>query len=437
MSAPVTVRVRMYQVGFGDCFLITVEYDEPLADGRAERHLLIDYGSTRAAREGRTPGRMRDVAALIEEHTKGVLDVLALTHRHKDHLSGFGDTIGEATLRRLTPARVLRPWTEDPALGPDATGPGPADGPTALGPSSRSFATGLAAAQVAAGHLTTTAGLHGDVLAAADQQLKNAEAVHLLDDLSETQRGRYLFAGSDPETAELIPGLSMTVLGPPTVDQAPAVAGERAADKNEFWMLRLGASLSSVVGPSGAAGAPADVDLGPGPVRWLVERLAGQRSDSAARLVQNLDDALNNTSLILLLEVGNLSLLFPGDAQIENWQYTLDKLAGEPALRTKLRDVDLYKVGHHGSRNATPRSLYALWQERPASAPPLTSLMSTRPGVHGDSEATAVPRQTLIDALKVVGPLLSTDDLDQDQAYLEVQAPVTGGPFRLVEIPKP
>ena len=453
MSSPVTVRVRMYQVGFGDCFLVTVEYDGPLPDGRAERHLLIDYGSSRSARDGRAKGRMADVAALIEEHTHGVLDVLALTHRHKDHLSGFADDTGAQTLRRLSPARVLRPWTEDPTLQPDATGPASGDEAPlavdggavgddsgavgddggAVGAVSRSFAAGLAGVQAAAEHLATTAGLHADVLEAAGQQLKNAEAVRLLDDLSDTGRGRYLYAGSDPGTADLLPGLTVTVLGPPTVEQEPAVTGQREDDKDQFWMLRLGASLTSVAGPPGSTGALSDVDLGPGPVRRLVERLAGQRSHSAARLVHQLDDALNNTSLVLLLQVGRLSLLFPGDAQIENWQYTLDRLAGDPELRATLRDVDLYKVGHHGSRNATPRSLYALWQERPAAAPPVTSLMSTRPGVHGESEATAVPRQTLVDALKAIGPLHSTDDLDRNQPYLEVRAAVTGGPFRLVD----
>ena len=58
--------------------------------------------------------------------------------------------------------------------------------------------------------------------------------------------------------------------------------------------------------------------------------------------------------------------------------------------------------------------------------------MSTRPGVHGESEATAVPRQTLVDALRAIGSLHSTDDLDQKQPYLEVQAAATGGPFMLV-----
>ena len=88
------VRIRMYQVGFGDCFLVSLEYDKPLPDGRAERHLLIDYGSTRAARARRAKGRMRDVAALIAEHTHGQLDVLVVTHRHKDHLFGLPTTPG-------------------------------------------------------------------------------------------------------------------------------------------------------------------------------------------------------------------------------------------------------------------------------------------------------------------------------------------------------
>ena len=89
MSAPVRTRVRMYQVGFGDCFLVSIEYDGPLEDGRAARHILIDYGTSHSPREGMARGRMADVAALVEEHTGGHLDVLVVTHRHRDHLRGF------------------------------------------------------------------------------------------------------------------------------------------------------------------------------------------------------------------------------------------------------------------------------------------------------------------------------------------------------------
>ncbi len=74
---------------------------------------------------------------------------------------------------------------------------------------------------------------------------------------------------------------------------------------------------------------------------------------SLLRIVRTVDDALNNTSVILLFEAGTRRLLFPGDAQIENWSYAL-KHEDTADLREGLDQVDLYKVGHHGSRNATP-----------------------------------------------------------------------------------
>ncbi|SRR6266508_718869 len=102
-------------------------------------------------------------------------------------------------------------------------------------------------------------------------------------------------------------------------------------------MRRLQQSLTAAVPPE--LQPPADIP--PGQVRWLVDHLAKHRTHSMTRLVRALDDAMNNTSLILLLEVGKLSMLFPGDAQIENWQFTLDKLAQDGALRNKLAKIDL------------------------------------------------------------------------------------------------
>lgn len=428
----VRVRVRMYQVGFGDCFLLSVEYDKPLPDGRAERHVLIDYGSTRSAREHRAKGRMSEVAELIAEHTHGELDVVILTHRHKDHLMGFSDDTGAKTIRDLKPKLVLRPWTEDPDLPAAADRPalGP-DSPAQIGPDSARFARTLAEAQDAVDHLTARAGLHAGRQAAAEEQVKNADAIALLDELSANGHGRYLFAGADPDTTNVLPGLKITVLGPPTIEQDARVAKQREEDP-QYWMLALRASLHHAAADStqdGAAAAPT-VRVGPGPVRWLIRNLAQQKTHSVARLVRKLDDALNNTSLILLLEVGGLRMLFPGDAQIEDWQYTLDRLSGDPTLRSKLAGIDLYKVGHHGSRNATPRSLHALWVDRPATMPPPTALLSTRPDVHGETEATAVPRATLMTALGQVATLISTDDLDRGESFVELVADATGGPFK-------
>jgi hypothetical protein len=122
--------------------------------------------------------------------------------------------------------------------------------------------------------------------------------------------------------------------------------------------------------------------------------------------------------VILLFEVGRRKLLFPGDAQIENWSYALTS-PNAAALRAALPEVDFYKVGHHGSRNATPRSLVALWSGR---AKPLTSALSTLPDVHGETEETAVPRRTLTDALGALGALHRTDELPAGTIALELTA---------------
>ena len=435
VSTPIRVRVRMYQVGFGDCFLVTVEYDAPLPDGRDQRHILIDYGTSHSPREGMARGRMADVAALIEEHTGGELDVLVVSHRHRDHLRGFEVDAGAAIIKRLAPKLVLRSWTEDPDLSETADGPGVAAdrAPGGVSRASARYAALLAQAQEEVARLATLVGLDDEVKAAAEDQLKNAEAVAFLDELSRDGRGRYLHAESESGIAALVPGLTATVLGPPTVDQDPRVAKQREDDP-EYWLTALGASLR-LVASSARPDAPAPIAHGPGPVRWLIDRLANQRSHSAARLVRDLDDALNNTSVILLLEVGELSLLFPGDAQIENWRHTLDRLGDDDGLRDRLARIDLYKVGHHGSRNATPRSLHALWKSRPADLPRLTAVMSTRQDVHGKND-NAVPQEQLVTALREVADLYSTDDLDGGEEYLELEADVARGPFRLVPAPR-
>jgi hypothetical protein len=435
--APARVRVRMYQVGFGDCVLVSVEYDEADASGRTDRHVLFDLGSTRSPRTGKAT--MESVARLVAEHTDGRLDILVVTHRHKDHLHGFGVKAAAEILVGLQPRLVLRPWTEDPRLPTDATSP---EARAQLTPSAR-FAAALAQSQQSVERIAAAsaprAGAAGELAAAAAGQMPNADAVARLDALSAGGKGRYLHAGKRISVDRVVPGLRVTVLGPPTVDQSPEVANQVSRDP-EYWMLRLHRSLAAAepgvqpgdAGDRGDVSTPTPAAVPPGPVRWLVENLQGQRTHSVARLVRALDDVLNNTSLVLLLEIGGLTLLFPGDAQIENWRHTLKRLPSDPGLAAKLSAVDLYKVGHHGSRNATPRTLHGQWTQRPASAPRMAAIMSTRSGTHGETPATKVPRQTLVDALAEVADVYSTDELPAGQAFVELVADASGGPFTLV-----
>lgn len=128
---------------------------------------------------------------------------------------------------------------------------------------------------------------------------------------------------------------------------------------------------------------------------------------------------MNNTSLILLFEVGGKKLLFPGDAQIENWNYALS----QPETAKLLADVDLYKVGHHGSLNATPKTMWGDLKKRSKTNTPdrLKTVLSTMPGKHGsEASKTEVPRRTLLTALHAESELHSTHELKQHQLYEEI-----------------
>jgi hypothetical protein len=107
---------------------------------------------------------------------------------------------------------------------------------------------------------------------------------------------------------------------------------------------------------------------------------------------------MNNTSVILAFNVKGHVLLFPGDAQIENWRYALSK----KSARAWLAKTRFYKVGHHGSLNATPKSLWNLFEHRADGAvKAMQSVNSTMGGKYGkEFNQTEVPRRPLVDALE-------------------------------------
>jgi len=88
---------------------------------------------------------------------------------------------------------------------------------------------------------------------------------------------------------------------------------------------------------------------------------------AAETLALNLDTHTNNTCLVIafeLVQTGRV-LLFPADAQVGNWlswQTTKWNVKNGNNMRTVtgpelLQNTVFYKVGHHGSHNATLRAL--------------------------------------------------------------------------------
>src|SRR5947208_188732 len=75
-----TIRIRMYRVGFGDCFLVSL----PLTGDAGFRHILVDCG---VHGKGNI-GTMDEVVDNIGTITDKKLAVVIATHAHQDHISG-------------------------------------------------------------------------------------------------------------------------------------------------------------------------------------------------------------------------------------------------------------------------------------------------------------------------------------------------------------
>jgi hypothetical protein len=423
--APVlaSVRVRMYQVGFGDCFLLSFEYQ-----GQAEpaRHVLIDFGT----RELAAGLDLADIAGEIDAHTGGGPDVVVVTHRHQDHMSGFGGNGTEAIVGRWNPRLVIRPWTEDPGAPAEADGPGGTSLRAGLN-QGQEFVRALSQEITAAAR-----GLRADLRDLAIAQLANQAAVDRMNAWSQRGKGAYVSYGTPLAIDAVIPGAQVHVIGPPTVAQHPAIQKERSTSP-EYWQLYRGLAAAGAFAPAAGETTAAEERL-IGPARWVVERLEGPQLHSLLRIVTALDHAMNNTSVILLIQAGDRRLLFCGDAQIENWEYALSFAEDSRQVLDLLRGVDLYKVGHHGSRNATPRTLFNLWTEPGTRQRPMIALMSTKPDVFPGrpGSGTEVPRETLLTALRQRMSLLSTADLPKGTSHVQVAAPAFGdAPFTVIAEP--
>ncbi|MEM7141008.1 MAG: hypothetical protein AAF548_08240 [Actinomycetota bacterium] len=439
MVTPTHTTARMYDVGFGDCLLLTFHYrDDPNPiDGvvREERHMLVDFGSTRYPYSG---FKLQRVTEAIAARTGGKLDVVVATHRHKDHVSGFGVKKPSEEIEAMKPGLIIRPWPDHPDATNDTRSP--------VGENDREFARQLRGihtfAEAAVAEYGESRAVNARAISAlADMGLANKGAIDNLVRWSRRSgaEAKYVVAGEVVDLAPRIPGVTMDILGPPSLDQVPGLTSQRA-DSPEYWLRGARRQANRLSGSRSFDDDVFDVlggDNGIGAAAWLVRRLESRTAGQLLQIVRAFDDALNNTSIVALVNSGTSSMLVSGDAQIENWRHTLNRIkeptAEEPNeafdadLRERLARVDLYKIGHHGSRNGTPISMHELWTEHRDMRRKMTFLMSTKHGVHGHSAATAVPNPRLETAFKGVrqSRYYSTEDLrgrrperpDEDQNY--------------------
>jgi hypothetical protein len=419
-ARPNSVRLRTYRVGAGDCLLLTVAYGSALPDGRRQRHMLVDCGTAELARGGPS---LAEVAAAVAEHCAGRLDAVVATHRHVDHVSGFGDAAARRILEPLSPGVVIRPWTDTPVRddldAPSREFVSLLDGVHTQAEAVPRFAFDGPREARRAGQLATLA-------------VDDPEAASLLDEWARRGRSEYVTAGSTVGLDGELPGVTVEVLGPPGGDGVDALLGPARHSAEPWLQLAATGTLAPLLEqPPAGAWDDALRELadpgGAGAAEWLLRALNTRGLAQGLEIAEAFDDVVHDTSAVLLVTVGSRSLLLPGDAQAGGWSATLDRAWGvgghkDTRLARRLADVDVYKVGRHGARAGTPRRLADLWRPRMGSGHPLVSVLTTEPGVFGQG----VPDDGLVADLAELGPVHRSDELPKGVWWMDVEAPARG-----------
>lgn len=394
-AGPITgasgIRVRMYRVGFGDFFLLS------LKSGVDTEHILIDCGV-----HAKPTSSIEAAIAQMKEDTGGKLALIIMTHRHADHISGFAK--GAETFKTFQVGRVWMPWFEDPT---NASAVKIQSGITAV---ARQLQTAFAAsAKKADEQFSSMAGniLGFDVAGRSSNDI----ALSVLHNgfANSPSDVAYLKAGDTAPLPDALTkiGLTAQILGPP-ID--PALI-RQMDDQNHQYLGEIESGLDAADNTSPLFGgrfnsdgsAYDDRSFGSGGLKGVQTKIAKVQPDVMRAIAQRADNTLNNQSVVVLFEFNGKKLLFAGDAQWGNWQHMLfGGVFGSPGhtaiteeAKAILKSIDFYKVGHHGSTNATPiDALDAMRQG-------VVAMCSTAEGAYGSEKNNSeVPRIPLMDALK-------------------------------------
>lgn len=461
------VRVRMYRQGLGDCFLLTFN------TGPEPVHMLVDCGTLGATT---TDVRMADVVNDIAETTDRHLDLLVVTHEHKDHVSGFGSE--QEVFDEIGVDRVWLAWTENPKDALAQTIEKYKDDLLeSLALTSQALLANDAAdveerrslRSVASGVRELLA-FAGDVPAdEAPLGLAFAKTVNAAMDYASARAGapEFLSPGRVIEPAWL-PGVRFYVLGPPRNELAIKTLGAHGspelyelasqytrtltgcarffASAEPFHAYReaLDVSERAMFESSQAFDARFRFESGDGDARKT--HLAAYDDPAAAwrridfdwlagtdELALQLDNATNNTSLVLAIELidDGRVLLMPADAQLGNWlswENASLEISGPGGSKQTVSSADLlrrtvlYKVGHHSSHNATvkQKGLELMQRDDLIAVIPVDSAVAKK-------KKWTMPARALYDALlvKTRGRVLRSDigwAKDEDRPDLVTKA---------------
>ena len=365
----VRIKVRMYRQGLGDCFLVTI----PRRNG-TPFYVVIDCGVILGTKDAGTI--MKEVVEHIIKTTGGHVHVVVATHEHWDHISGFGQAREIWTDKnKLTIDQVWLSWAENTKH-----------------PLAQKLRKQRSDLKLALQGAVARMRLAGDASGAQDvtNLLDFFGAAGTTSDALEVVKGlcedvRYCTPQDDPIQIEGS-DVKVYVLGPPADEKLIKKYNPSKREPETYGMDSINNYLNALQPTLTDADIENPFDEG-FQIPWNMaqqmpffqQRYWGEDTDSKERsqawrridsswldssssLALQLDSATNNTCLVLAFELGDGDvLLFAADAQVGNWlswqdlKWQVDgaEVTGPDLLRRTI----FYKVGHHGSHNATLREL--------------------------------------------------------------------------------
>ncbi|NWF95716.1 MAG: MBL fold metallo-hydrolase [Candidatus Thorarchaeota archaeon] len=354
-----TLRVRAYNVGLGDCILVT------LPAGKERKHLLVDFGSTRGKDKAYLKAVCKDILEQVGDDPLAVF----LSHGHMDHFKGLHNHLSELdaktevllTTHHLRTAEAMRAGTRD---GPVMS---------ALDTVMKDLKSRLKSEKS-----------DEETRALAEDR---DETDRMLDELCKElgDRVRYLARGAHQVLAPFLRGTGAKI---------EILAPER---DNTAYTERTFSKLLT---------APERRSIGRGLILDMIrERIKSRVALKDLLMAEREYD--NSTSLVFSLEWKGKLLLFPGDAELPSWEVMHEKGV--------LRPVDLLKVAHHASPNGTPVAMPEVWKSLIDKARKPRFLVSTYP-----RKDWGMPDPGILSRLGQEGQVISTEDVRGTPGFVDV-----------------
>jgi len=366
-----TVQVKMYRQGLGDCFLLTFKGNENIS-----KFMLVDCGVLQGT-EGSTE-KLGKIALDIKNSTNHHIDIVAVTHEHWDHISGF--LLAENIFKTISIDELWMAWTEEP-------GNEQADEFRKLKKLYINTLT-LAAKEANSKNYGFAGGLNETLGLYEDMKMSMSSTVDIMDKLkSLSKKTRYCRPGNSCLTIPGLDDVRIYILGPP---ESKKLIKDSVPSKKHQETYLTGFDRELYINFSNELHRREHLDTGflgeryikfPFDKRFRIRRrqihsipffeknyfnpinewrkIDDEWLELSSKLAIKLKEHTNNTSLVMAIEIVSSGkiLLFTGDAQVGNWlgwenlSWTVN--GKKLGIQDLLARTVLYKVSHHGSHNAT------------------------------------------------------------------------------------